>query len=111
MLFRSKQDKPSTKLWWQTNVIVQAFLPPRGCADWALGNLLRGGIADPFDSLFLDELPTIAGGPLVGTEGEAKRSATSGSSNDGVGRETLLELVGVICLQKIENAVNNSIAW
>ena len=52
-----------------TNVLVAGFLPPRGCADWALGNLLRGGIADPFDSLFLDELPTIAGGPLVGTEG------------------------------------------
>jgi hypothetical protein len=76
-----------------TNVLVAAFLPPRGCADWALGNLLRGGIADPFDSLFLDELPTIAAEPLEGREGELNRSATSGSSNDGVGRETLLELV------------------
>ena len=77
-------------------MIVEAFLPPRGCADWALGNLLHAGIADPFDSLFLDELHTIAAGPLGGREGEAKRYATSGSSNDGVGRETLIELVAAM---------------
>lgn len=74
-------------------MLAVAFLAPRGCADWALGNLLRGGIADPFDSLFLDELPTIAEKPPEGREGEAKSSATSGSSNDAVGRKTLLELV------------------
>lgn len=60
-----------------------AFLASRGCG-CVLGNLLRESWrADPFDSLFLDAFS--AGGP--------KRSATSGRSNDGVGRETLLELM------------------
>jgi hypothetical protein len=92
-----------------TNVLAAAFLAPRGCADWALGNLLRGAIADPFDSLFLDELPTIEGEPPGGREGEAKRSATSGSSNDAVGRETLLKLDDATVLNqtKTENQVKN----
>lgn len=38
--------------------------------------------------------------PLEGREGEENRSATSGRSSDGVGREILLELVEEIFLER-----------
>lgn len=67
-----------------------ALLTTWGCG-CVLGNLLRESwSADPFDSLFLDAFSV----------GGAKRSATSGRSNDGVGRETLLELMGAMFLEQ-----------